>query len=200
MNARAISTLLDDHFCQPLPEEAQAENLSIAAMLERLHERSFGLIIILLGLPIAIPGCPPPIPSIFALPLCVLCFQMMLGYSAPVLPGFIARRNVNQASLQRTIKRSLPYIRTAEKLIAPRLAVLTGRRSERVMGLIMLLFSMTILIPLPLTNTVPGISVIIMSAGLLSRDGLLVIAGTILGAAWITLLLWGGQELITRIF
>jgi hypothetical protein len=47
------------------------------------------------------------------------------------------------------------------------------------------------LIPLPATNTVPGIGIAIASIGLITRDGLLVLAGLAIGSAWILLLVVG---------
>ncbi|MEM9842739.1 MAG: exopolysaccharide biosynthesis protein, partial [Pseudomonadota bacterium] len=46
-----------------------------------------------------------------------------------------------------------------------------------------------ILVPLPSTNTIPGIGVAIVAFGLMSRDGRLVILGLIIGSLWVTLLI-----------
>ncbi len=180
---RHISTFLDESF----PAEG-SEQLSVGDIISAMHERGFGLMIILLCLPIAIPGCPPPIPSIFALPVCFLCMQMVLRRNAPSLPAFIERKAVKRAGLRQTINRTLPYIRKIETIIRPRLPWLTNSHMERYVGAVMLVFSLTILIPLPLTNTVPGIAMIIISIGLLSRDGLLMLGGMALGAAWLVVL------------
>ena len=40
-----------------------------------------------------------------------------------------------------------------------------------------------------MTNSTPGIALVIASLGLLTRDGLLVVAGLVLGVLWITLLI-----------
>jgi hypothetical protein len=193
--ARTISTLLQEQFCQ----SESTETITVEEILRRLDERGFGVIIILLGLPIAIPGCPPPIPSIFALPLCVLCLQMVLRYDTPVLPGFIARKQIKTASLQRTITKAIPWLQRLEAIISPRIEWLSRRRGERYVGLIMLVFSLTILIPVPMTNTVPGISVILMSIGLLSRDGLVMIVGAVLGSSWLLFLAFLAREAVAAI-
>jgi hypothetical protein len=56
---------------------------------------------------------------------------------------------------------------------------------------VFVVFIASILIPLPATNTLPGIGVAIASIGLITRDGLLVLAGLAIGAAWIVLLAVG---------
>ena len=55
----------------------------------------------------------------------------------------------------------------------------------KITGLFLVLFCASILVPLPLTNTVPGFAVAIASFGLMQKDGLAVIAGMILGTVWI---------------
>jgi hypothetical protein len=57
--------------------------------------------------------------------------------------------------------------------------------SERIIGAIMVMFCASILVPLPMTNTVPGFAVALASFGLMARDGILVLGGLILGSAWI---------------
>jgi len=64
-----------------------------------------------------------------------------------------------------------------------------GDRGERVIGLFLVFFCASILVPLPSTNTVPGIGVAIVAFGLMARDGILVILGSIIGTAWIITLL-----------
>jgi hypothetical protein len=57
----------------------------------------------------------------------------------------------------------------------------------------MVIFSLSVLVPLPLTNSTPGVAIAIIGVGMIERDGLLVVLGTILGTVWIGLLvLLGG--------
>jgi hypothetical protein len=58
-------------------------------------------------------------------------------------------------------------------------------------GAAFVIFCASILIPLPATNTTPGVAVALASIGLITRDGLLVLAGLVLGLSWITLLIVG---------
>ena len=58
----------------------------------------------------------------------------------------------------------------------------------------MLVPTASILLPLPSTNTVPGIGVAIASLGLIERDGLLVILGLFIGFLWVALLGFLGLE------
>ena len=66
-------------------------------------------------------------------------------------------------------------------------------------GAALVLFSASILVPLPATNTVPGFAVVIVAMGLLQRDGILVLIGSALGTAWIATLLIAGASLASLI-
>ena len=55
-------------------------------------------------------------------------------------------------------------------------------------ALFLTVFCASILVPLPSTNTIPGIGVAITAFGLMSRDGRLVILGMLIGMAWVSLL------------
>ena len=70
---------------------------------------------------------------------------------------------------------------------------------DRLVGVALVVFSASIMVPLPGTNTVPGIAVVVVAMGLLQRDGILVILGTILGTAWIATLLIAGATLASLI-
>jgi hypothetical protein len=76
-----------------------------------------------------------------------------------------------------------------EKFSKPRLTTITGPRSERLIGLILCIFCASILVPLPMTNTVPGFAVALAAFGLINKDGILVIVGCILGILWVGMLL-----------
>jgi hypothetical protein len=76
---------------------------------------------------------------------------------------------------------------------------LTQPPLDQLVGLALVLFSASILVPLPGTNTVPGIAVVIVAMGLLQRDGVLVILGGLLGTAWIASLVFAGASLVSLI-
>ena len=48
--------------------------------------------------------------------------------------------------------------------------------------------ALSVIIPLPLTNTIPSLGIALMAVGVIMRDGLAVIAGALIGMAWVALL------------
>ncbi|MEM9765824.1 MAG: exopolysaccharide biosynthesis protein, partial [Pseudomonadota bacterium] len=175
----AISDRLDR-----LVADAEGENVTLGWILDQLHERAFGLFLLILALPCCIPFL-YGIPQVVALPLMFVSGQILFGRSVPWLPARLAAREVAASSLTSLAERAGPWLRRIEAVSRPRLAALTRAPFDRIVGLALVLFSASILVPLPGTNTVPGFAVVLVAMGLLQRDGALVILGAVLGTAWI---------------
>ncbi|QFT96155.1 Exopolysaccharide synthesis, ExoD [Roseovarius sp. THAF8] len=181
-----------------LTARAEGTEVSLAWILEQLHERAFGLFLLILALPCCIPFL-YGVPQIVALPLMFVSVQIMIGRRVPWLPGKLAARRVATASLRRLAERAGPWLRRIEAVSKPRLGVLTRRPMDHFVGAALVLFSASILVPLPATNTVPGFAVVVVAMGLLQRDGILVLIGAVLGTAWIATLLFAGATLVSLI-
>ena len=189
----AISDRLDR-----LAAEAQGEVVSLNWVMAQLHERAFGLFLLILALPCCIPFL-YGIPQVVALPLMFVSAQILFGRQTPWLPTKLSERTVSTSSLASLAKRAGPWLRRIEAVSRPRLGALTRPPLDRVIGIALVLFSASILVPLPGTNTVPGFAVVLVAMGLLQRDGLIVILGTLIGTAWIGTLVFAGASLASLI-
>ncbi len=176
--------------------DADGETITLGALLGELKERAFGVFILVLALPCCIPFL-YVIPQIVAVPLLFVTGQLVVGRSAPWLPERFQRREIRIESLADLTRRAGPYLRFFEKVSRPRLSFLTRAPIDRLVGLFLLCFCVSILLPLPSTNTVPGIAVAIVALGFLERDGLLVMLGSALGAVWIGFLIFAGATIIS---
>ncbi len=189
----AISDRLDQ-----LTALATGDRVSLGWILEQLHERAFGLFLLILALPCCIPFL-YGVPQVVALPLMFVAVQIVIGRRVPWLPTRLAAREVASDSLHRLSRRAGPWLRRIEAVSKPRLAFLTRRPLDQIVGVALVVFSASILVPLPATNTVPGFAVVVVAMGLLQRDGILVLIGTVLGTAWIATLVFAGATLFSLI-
>lgn len=189
----AISDRLDH-----LAEQAQGQTATLSWVLDQLHERAFGLFLLVLALPCCIPFL-YGIPQVVSLPLMFVSVQILLGRRVPWLPAKLAARTVSSGELHSLAQRAGPWLRRIEAVSRPRLSALSRAPLDRLVGVALVVFSASIMVPLPGTNTVPGIAVVVVAMGLLQRDGILVILGTILGTAWIATLLIAGATLASLI-
>ncbi|MEL6479319.1 MAG: exopolysaccharide biosynthesis protein [Pseudomonadota bacterium] len=189
----AISERLDR-----LATDAPGETVTLGWILDQLHERAFGLFLLILALPCCIPFL-YGIPQIVSLPLVFVAAQIVAGRRVPWLPERLRARDVAVSSLADLSRRAGPWLRRIEALSRPRLSAMTRPPLDRVIGIALLLFSASIMVPLPGTNTVPGFAVVLVSMGLLQRDGVLVLLGSLLGTAWIATLIFAGATLATLV-
>jgi len=170
-----------------LADASDADDMSIGEVLEALSDRAFGMILLILALPCAVPFV-YIIPQIVSVPMMLIALQIMLGRHTLWMPAGLKARTFPRASFRSLAVRAKKYLGWAEAISAPRLGALTRGRWEQLFGLFMVVFAISVALPFPLTNTTPGIAIVIMSIGFIERDGFFVLVGTALGTFWIIML------------
>ena len=100
----------------------------------------------------------------------------------PWLPAINSQRSLLRSDFQALIRRILPWLVRAERLLRPRYAVLSTPPIENVIGLLCLLLSVTLALPIPLGNTLPALAIGILALGVLEKDGLWGLAGLVAAA------------------
>jgi len=175
---------------ETIAQNAPDSGLSLGEFSHQLGERVFGVLLFALAIPVCMPFL-YGIPQLVALPMMAIALQMAAGRPEPWMPQSFRNRMLDKAGLERTARWARKWFGWVEAIARPRLTFLSGPTAERLVGGIFVVFCASILVPLPATNTTPGIAVVLASIGLITRDGLLVLAGLVLGLAWITLLLVG---------
>jgi hypothetical protein len=173
-----------------LREEAAGRSLTIGELEQILQGRGFALFILLFSLPFCTPIALPMLSIPFGVVIMFLGLRIAFGRK-PSLPAFILSKRVDYAILDRIIIVGLKLCKWMEKVARPRMHFL-----QRWPGMINLIGfgiasgGLQLLLPLPplipLSNTLPAISVVLLTAGLIERDGVFVVCGYILNiASWI---------------
>ncbi len=158
------------------------ERISVSTIFGALSDRSFAILIVLLGLPNCLP-MPPPIPAVSALLLILVAVQVAIRRSVPWLPRTLMRKSIKQADLGRAIRRALPLVSRLEALSRPRLHVFDARTGALLSGLLLLIMAFGMLTAAPLIGQVPyGIAVCLIGLGRSEGDGLFVLSAIISGA------------------
>jgi hypothetical protein len=142
---------------------------------------------------------PFPIPNIPGLSVPFGIAIMLIGVAftlrrRPRLPGFILRKKVPFATLQKMIPFIARFMERLERHMKPRLQFLIrGPIMTSVFGLGIVSGGLFLALPLPipLTNGPPALSIIFLIVGMLCRDGVMVLIGLALGVvAWAYLAVW----------
>lgn len=165
-----------------------ADTISLQDLLTLFKERGTAFIMFLIALPAALPVPAIGIFLIIAPPLLFLSFQQMIGRQIIWLPQWLSHKQLKSRSFQNVILKAVPYVEKIEIFSKPRLVFLTHGLAPCIIGLMGFIMSLSILVPLPLTNTVPSIGIAGMALGVLMRDGLAVIMGALIGLGWVLML------------
>lgn len=173
-----------------------AASVRLGDVVGRLDERAFGMMLLLLALPCCLPFV-YVLPQIVALPMLALAVQLAAGRRDLWLPSALANRRFDATTFVGVLDKSEKYVGWVEAIARPRLTGLTTGPGVRLIGLFLLAPCASILVPLPGTNTVPGIGVAIAALGLIERDGVLTCLGVLLGVVWVGLLLVFGLEAVS---
>jgi len=173
-----------------IDETFTGERVSVAALLDTFHERGFGFFMFLFALPAALPLPAVGYGTILGMPLVLLSMQQALGRRTIWLPSSWKEKSIKHEKLKGMIDGALPWTKRLEYIIKPRMEFVTSGIFLRIIGVFGLVMALSVCVPLPLTNTVPSFGIALMSIGVISRDGLAVIAGAIIGMLWVCALVF----------
>ncbi len=183
--------------------EMGPHDTTLGDLVKALGDRSLLVAIVLFSLPNCIPA-PPGIGSVFALPVLVVTWQLLRDYPALRLPKGLARRRIPAKSLQWIANKGLRPLIWVEQRCSPRLPRFANHRSHRWVGVAILVLSIVVAFPGPMTNFLPALAILSITVGLLERDGLVVLGGLLFGAVAIVVALaasaalFGGAYLAIR--
>ncbi|MGB4191048.1 MAG: exopolysaccharide biosynthesis protein [Rickettsiales bacterium] len=161
-----------------LVNKAKAKkDISFGEINEHLSERGFAILMILFAIPVMVPI--PGLSTVLGLPLIVFAMQMAMGMEKPFLPKWLSQKKISSAHLIYSIEKSNKYFIKIEKFLHPRLSYFNSSSGEKIIGIISLICSITISLPIWGGNALPSLGILIMSFGLLGKDGVAVIIGII---------------------
>lgn len=150
------------------------ETVTVHELIERLEGRAIGLLLLILALPMCIPNV-PGISTIFGLLIIAPAVQMILGGQKLWLPGRVRRWSFPREGLLQAIRVAAPILERIEHFVKPRMPVLTQPPFTIFFGLQTLLMAFVLVLPIPLGNWPPGMTVAMTALALLQRDGLLML-------------------------
>lgn len=178
-------------------------SISIEEVLEALGPTSLAFAIVFLALPAMIP-IPGPFGMVFGSMLALVALQIMAGSRSIWLPRFLRRRRLSASTVDVMIRHTAPLVTRVEGWMRPgRLKALTGRTALMLIGLPVFLLAVAVALPIPFGNILPVLSLTVIGAGLLERDGLATLIGIILATLSLGTsvgLVFGGAAAIAAVF
>lgn len=175
---KLLNTKLASETLKAMGDKPAEGGTKILELMEDFHENGILLAMIFFALPVAIPlPYPPGFTTVMGTPLIILSIQMLFGSRKVNLPDRINQYELKNTTLKMISSKIVPHVVTIEKYMKPRMDFAKSVYCEQLVGLMCLICAISVAIPLPLTNAVPALGITIMALGLLSRDGIVIIAG-----------------------
>jgi hypothetical protein len=163
---------------QRLHDEIPTDRFTLGWLMHSLHNRSFGIIMLLLALVAIAPG----LSIVAGLVLMIPAFQMMKGKPAPVFPRGVSAHSLPTRYLATVLQRSVPVLRYLEHVVHPRWHTPLDA-TKRAVGAVVLMLSVTlVLFPIPLSNVVPATVIALISLAYLEEDGILLLIALVVAA------------------
>ena len=155
---------------ESLLDQAPADSFTFGWLMSALHQRSFGILMLLLGL-LATAPIGSTVPGVV---LAAVAIQMIAGRSAPVFPRFVTARSLPTRYLVALGARSIPVLRYLENAVHPRWPAAFETAKRFVGVIVLLLTAILLLIPVPLSNIAPAIVIALIALAYIEEDGLLI--------------------------
>jgi len=182
-----------------IAETLGSQVVTVGEVADRVAQRGFGLIMIVLALPTMIPVLPPGSAALIGLLYILLAAQMLIGQQRPWLPGRVRNYRLASGTMQVLRERGIPLLQRIERLTRPRATWIPDAILTRAAAVAALLLGIILLSPLPFFNTIPALTVLILGIGLFNRDALFLVGGLALSAGVIAVAIAGADTLITLV-
>jgi hypothetical protein len=185
-------------------EEERSSQVTLAELLDLAGERIFGFLLVILSFPSALPIPAPGYSIPFGILMFILAIQLIGGRQRPWLPAKMMKGAMKLETVQGVLQKGIPWLQKIEALSKPRLSyICTGLTGRIIMGIAIALMSISMMIPIPGTNTLPAMGIWVTGFGLMEDDGVICLAGLLLSAVAGTLstsiiiaVIWGGSSLL----
>lgn len=175
--------------------DSGSNSLIVGSFVSKIQDQGFGILLMTLAFPSALPVPAPGYSTPFGLLLAVLGLQMIVGRNTPWLPRTILQKKVSRQTAQKLVDRSTKFLSLVERWVYPRPPSCFNNIFIRFWGLLVFIMSILMIFPIPLTNTFPAMVIFFLGAALSEEDGKIGIITIVIGflsvLIYASVLLWG---------
>ena len=186
-----------------LAESEEHAELTLGSLMERLEGRVYTLLLVVLSLPMCQPIPLPGLSTPFGVAIALLGLRFAFSWH-PWMPQRLLATKLTGNFFPAVMRGGARVLGVFEKLLHPRLTGVFEPRYVRFLtGAVICFCGLLLLLPLPIpgTNMLPALTVVLAAAAFSERDGFcLVAAGLVFVAtlAFFGALVWGGAEIISH--
>lgn len=152
------------------------EAVSLDMLMGTIGKRSFGPVLLLIGLILVSPlSGIPTLPSTMGVAVLLIALQMLVRRKHIWLPGWILRRQIGQSKLAKASQWLRRPARFVDRLIKERLSVLVDGPASWPIALVCLVLAVTLPLfePLPFAASSAGLALTCFGLAMIAHDGVL---------------------------
>ena len=193
-DGKTFSIVLAEHIAG-----VKGKAVSLDDLREMLRDRAFGVMLFLVALITLVPI--PGAGTVLGLLPMLIGIQLLVGLSRPWLPQRVLRYRMDKAKVVQGLAFLHEYIGPFERFAKPRWSLFFNPVMDRVNGVMIIVASLPIMIPAPLSNLPPAIALMVLGIALVEEDGVLVVVSwAIIAFAYLLLLGLYGTLVFGMIF
>ncbi|MBK1834649.1 exopolysaccharide biosynthesis protein [Roseibacillus ishigakijimensis] len=173
---KELTTTLEE-----LDDQSTGGKVKLGDLVESFEHRGFGPIFLVPALVALVPPLSgiPGVPALCGLVTVTIAVQMILGRSYPWLPERLRALSVSREKVEKMQQKGRPFAEWIDSLSAQRLTWLTHPVSVRLLAFLIAFLALS-MIPLelvPFGAAAPAGAIVLLSLGLMARDGLMILCG-----------------------
>ena len=155
--------------------EANEGGPTIGELTNAVGDKGFGVLLMLLALPSALPIPAPGYSIPFGVAMAIIAVQIFIGRQSIWLPKRIMAFRVHPRLANKMLKSGAAFLRRIETLIKPRLRWMHSRAGHSALAIIICIMAILMMIPIPGTNTLPAMAIFIIGVSMSEEDGFIAI-------------------------
>lgn len=150
-------------------------SVSLGEIVDRFGVRAFGILLVIATLTAFIPT-PIGAGSVAGALSVLVGAQLLFGMRRPWLPAWMRRRAIARAGVATFLRRMGKSLGWLERLAMPRLTELFQGPPARISGMLIVVHSVILALPIPLTNFPLAFVLLLVAIALIEDDGAILIA------------------------
>ena len=158
-----------------IADQSEQGPVSVGDALGSAGARAHALALVVFSLPEALPIPVAGLSALLAVPLILISSHLLLVGGHKPLPDFLLRRKLDPRHVRLVAGTAEGVLRRIEAVSRPRLRALVNQ--QRMLAGVCLILALIVALPIPFFNMPPAICLLLVSLGMLQRDGVLALAG-----------------------
>ena len=155
---------------------------SIGELMDAIGDKGFGLLLIILALPSALPVPAVGYSTPFGICMVIIAVQIFIGRKQVWLPERLKKIRIPLKMVKGITSFALHFLKRTEKLIKPRQRWIHSRLGHSILSITIFAMALFMILPIPGTNTLPAMAIFVIGISIAEEDGLIAITAMLFSA------------------